>query len=230
MSKVQKYLATLILLICSSLCCFSQTLQVPNFKKIKHNIDTLELTTYVDIKGIDVNNKYFSDTVFTPKLYDTISYMITNLLKNKYHLKQVSNNIKTNRIINRDFNTLFSNINMLGNSIPDIELPDSLFQIENHSRYSLITIFVGYYRTTEKVRKDSKDLMPSSLAVGLLSLGSLMVYQVNPAYLAMRIIVYDRIEKRVLYYNAGSLPGFNKVDYYRIKELIVNNFKTIYYK
>lgn len=234
MRKIQRNVTTAILLISFSLYCFSQGLvrQVTNFKKIKHTIDTLVIIpSYVDIKGIDVNNKLFSDTVFSPKLCDTVSFLISNLLKNKYHLKHVSGDKRINNIIKRDFNKLFNDINISGNSMPNIELPDSIFQTDiNNSRYSLITIFVGLYRTSEKVRKDAKESLPASLAVGILSLGSLMLIPTNPSYLAMRIILYDRIEKRVLYYKTDYMPGFNRVDFYNINQFIMKNFKTIYYK
>jgi len=234
MRNIHRNITTTILLICLSLYCNSQTIvkKVTNFRNIKHNIDTLViLPSFVDIKSIGGDDKLYSDTVFSAKLSDTITYMIKDLLKKKYHLKRISGSKYINTITEKEFNKLFDNLDMSVDSIPHIEFPDSIFQTnDNRSRYCLFTVCNGVYISAEKRKKDIKEALPTTIAVGILSLGTVICIPANLANLTMRIILYDRVDKRVIYYKADMMPAFNKVDFYLINQFVLNNFKTIYCK
>lgn len=234
MKEIYRYATTIMLLVCFSSYsnCQITVKKVTGFKKLIHNIDTLAIIpSFVNIRAIGADNKLYSDTVFSLKLSDTITYMISKLLKNKYHLKQEIGNSKIDSNAAHYLNSIIKDLNQSGDLIPDIQFQDSILHVDNNNRrYCLITVFDGLYWTSEKIRKDAKDALPASLAVGVLSLGTVMLVHVIPSYLAMKFLLYDRIDKRILYYKADVMPTLNKVDYWRINQFVINDLKTIYYK
>jgi hypothetical protein len=234
MRRIYRYAITIILLICFSLysSCQITVKKVTGFKKIIQKIDTLAIIpSFVDIRAVGVDNILYSDIVFSPKLSDTITFMISKLLKKKYHLKQETGNSKIDINVAHYFNSIIKDLKQSGNLSPDIQFQDSIMHADNSNcRYCLMTVFTGLYWTNEKIRKEAKDALPGSLAVGILSLGTVMSIQVIPSYLDMKFLLYDRIDKRILYYKADVMPTLNKVDFWRINQFVMNNLKTIYYK
>lgn len=241
MSNINRNGITLILLICFCFHCNSQSrivMKASDFKEKIHTIDTLVLVPpFVDIKSIDVENNQLTDTVYSHKISEDISNMITDLLKKKYSLKKLSGNSTMNSNVVRDFNELFNNLTKSENLYPNVEFPDSIFQAGNNvSRYCLTTIMDGYYCTKEKNRQIAKKVLPASIAVAVLSLGHLYLIPNYPSMLTLRIILYDRIDKRVLFYKTTNLSNdlaavnVSNMGYSELNQLIMNNFKPIYYK
>jgi len=200
---MNRSLITTILLICISTYCNSQSTIVkkaPDFKQVIQNIDTLGLLPpFVDIKSIDADNNFQNDTLTSEKLSEDISNIITDLLKKKYSIKKLSENSALNSNLVNDFNELFNNINKTKSLPTNIEFPDSIFQVGNNtSRYCLTSIINGYYSSKEKVRKDTKKMIPASIAVAVLSLGTFYLVSNSPSIVTLRIILYDRVDKKVL--------------------------------
>ena len=234
MRKTDRFATTILLLICFSLYtnCQITVKKVTGFKKIIHNIDTLAIIpSYADIRAISANNTLYTDTVFSPKLSDTVTCLISKLLKKKYHLKQETGNYNIDINVAHYFNSIINDLNQSRDLNQDIRFQDSIMQVDNNNvRYCLMTVFTGLYRTTEKIRKDAKAALPASLAVGLLSLGTVMLVPANPSYLDMKFLLYDRKDKRIIYYKSDVMPALSKFDYSRINQFVMDNLKTIYYK
>ena len=232
---------TPILLICISTYCNSQSnivKKTTDFKQVIHTIDTLAiLTPFVDIKSIDAENNYLNDTVLSQKLSENISQLIIDLLKKKYSLKKLSGNSTMNNKIIKDFNKLDSHINKSENLLTNIDFPDSIFQAENNtSRYCLTSILNGYYPTKEKMRQNSMKVLPASIAVAVLTLGHFYLIPNNASIVTLRIILYDRVDKRVLFYKSTNLGDdysaiyIPKASYSELNQVVMTNYKPIYYK
>ena len=238
---MNRNIMTAILLICISTYCNSQSTIVkkaPDFKEVLHTIDTLALLTpFVDIKAIDAENNYLNDTVTSQKLSENISNMITDLLKKKYSLKNLPGNSTMNSNVVKDFNVLLNKINKSEKILTNIEFPDSIFQAGNNtSRYCMTSIINGYYSTKEKVRQDTKKALPASIAVAVLTLGHFYLIPQSPSIVTLRIILYDRVDKRVLFYKSANLSDYlsavyiSKVSYSDLNQVIMTNYKPMYYK
>jgi len=238
---MNRNIMTAILLICFSIYCNSQSAIVrktSDFKQVIHTIDTLAiLTPFVDIKTIDEKNNYQNDTVLSQKLSENVSKIITDLLKSKYSIKKLSGNSTMNSNVVKDFNRLDNNINKSENLLTNIEFPDSLFQAGNNtSRYCLTSIINGYYSTKEKIKQDSKKVLPASIAVGVLSLGHFYLIPSNPSVVTLRIILYDRVDKRVLFYKLTNLSDnlstiyIPRASYSELNQVVMTNYKPMYYK
>ena len=232
---------TVILLTCFSIYCSSQTTIVkkaPDFKELIHTMDTLALLTpFVDIKVVDAENNYLNDTVLSQQLSENISKMITDLLKKKYSLKNLSGNSTMNSNVVKDFNDLDISINKSENLPTNIEFPDSIFQAGNNtSRYSLTSIINGYYSTKEKMRQDSKKVLPASIAVAVLTLGHFYLIPSNPSIVTLRIILYDRVDKRILFYKSTNLSDnisaiyIPRASYSELNQVVMTHYKPMYYK
>lgn len=241
MREMNRNIMTAILLICFSTYCNSQSTiekRSPDFKQVIHTIDTLALLTpFVDIKSIDAENNYQNDTVLSQKLSENISKMITDLLKKKYSLKNLSGNSTMNSNVTIDFNKLDNNINKSENLQPNIEFPDSIFQAGNNTtRYCLTSIINGYYPTKEKIRQNSKKVLPASIAVAVLTLGNFYLVPNNQSIVTLRIILYDRVDKRVLFYKTTNLSDIYssiyipRANYSDLNQLIMIKYKPLYYK
>lgn len=236
---MNKKIMTAVLLIFISAYCNSQSRVVKkthDFKQVIKTIDTLAiLTPFVDMKCIDEENNYQNDTILSQELSENTSKIVTNLLKNKYLLKDLSGNSIMNSKILSDFNNLDSKINLSKNSLPDIEFPDSIFQTKNNtSRYCLISIMNGYYPSKEKIRQESKKALPVTIAVAVLTLGHFFVIPGTPSITTLRIILYDRVDKRVLFYKSTNLGGLTTdiptASYSALNQEIIVEYKPIYYK
>lgn len=241
MRQMNRNIMTAILLICISTYCNSQSTIVkkaPDFKQVIHTIDTLAiLTPFVDIKTIDEKNNYQNDTVLSQKLSENVSKMITDLLKKKYSLKKLSGNSTMNSNVVKDFNELDNNINKSENLLTNTEFPDSIFQVGNNtSRYCLTSIINGYYSTKEKIKQDSKKVLPASIAVAVLTLGHFYLIPNNPSVVTLRIILYDRVDKRVLFYKSTNLSDnlstiyIPRASYSELNQVVMTNYKPMYYK
>jgi len=239
--EMNRNIMTTILLICISTYCNSQSTIVkksPDFKQVVHTIDTLAiLTPFVDIKSIDAENNYHNDTVLSQKLSENTSKIITDLLKKKYSLKNISGNSTMNSNVVKDFNELDNNINKSENLLPNIEFPDSIFQAGNNtSRYCLTSIINGYYPSKEKIRQDTKKALPATIAVAILTLGHFYLVPNNPSIVTLRIILYDRVDKRVLFYKSTNLCDnystiyIPKASYSDLNQVLIVKYKPIYYK
>lgn len=241
MRKMNRNIMTAILLICMSTYCNSQSTIVkkaPDFKQVIHTMDTLALLPpFVDIKIIDAENNYLNDTVLSQKLSENISKMITDLLKKKYSLKNLSGNSNMNTNVVKDFNELDNNINKSENLPTNIEFPDSIFQAGNNtSRYCLTSIINGYYPSKEKTRQVAKKVLPVSIAVAVLSLGHFYLIPQSPSIVTLRIILYDRVDKRVLFYKSTNLSDnyssiyVPRASYSELNQAVIVKYKPIYYK
>lgn len=236
---MNKKITTVVLLISISAYCNSQSRvlkKTHDFKQVLKTIDTLAiLTLFVDMKCIDEENNYQNDTILSQELSENTSKIVTNLLKNKYLLKNLSGNSIMNSEILNDFNSLDSKINKSKNSLPDIEFPDSIFQTSNNSsRYCLISIMNGYYPSKEKIRQESKKALTVTIAVAVLTLGHFFVISGTPSITTLRIILYDRVDKRVLFYKSTNLGGLTTdiptASYSALNQTIIVEYKPIYYK
>ena len=241
MIQMNRNLMTAILLICISTYCHSQSTIVkkaPDSKQVIHTMDTLALLPpFVDIKIIDEKNNYLNDTVLSPKLSENISKMITDLLKKKYSLKNLSGNSTMNSNVVKDFNELDNNIYKSENLLTNIEFPDSIFKAGNNtSRYCMTSIINGYYYTKEKLRQDAKKVLPASIAVAVLTLGHFYLVPNNPSVVTLRIILYDRVDKRVLFYKSTNLCNnlsaiyIPRASYSELNQVIMTSYKPMYYK
>jgi len=206
---MNRTIMTTVLLFFIIANCDSQPIvkKTPDFKQVIKTIDTLAiLSPFVDMKCVDVKNNYQNDTILSQELSENTSKIVTNLLKNKYSLKNLSGNCIMNSKILNDFNNLDTKINESKNSLPNIEMPDSIFQAENNtSRYCLISIINGYYPSKEKIMSDSKKALTVAIVVGVLTLGNYFVVPSIPSLSTLRIILYDRVDKRVLFYKSTNL-------------------------
>lgn len=236
---MNRTIMTTVLLFFIIAYCVSQAIVVkktPDFKQVIKTIDTLAiLSPFVDMKCVDEKNNYQNDTILSQELSENTSKIVTNLLKNKYSLKNLSGNCIMNSKILNDFNNLDTKINESKNSLPNIEMPDSIFQAGNNtSRYCLISIINGYYPSKEKIIRDSKKALPVTIAVAVLTLGHFFVIPGTPSITTLRIILYDRVDKRVLFYKSTNLGGLTTdiptASYSALNQEIIVEYKSIYYK
>lgn len=231
-------LTTALLFLIVAYCDSQPTVvkKTPDFKQVIKTIDTLAiLAPFVDMKCVDVNNNYQNDTILSRELSDNTSKIVTNLLKNKYSLKNLSGNCIMNSKVLYDFSNLETKINESNNSLPNIELPDSIFQTGNNaSRYCLINIINGYYPSKEKIIKDSKKALTVTIAVAVLTLGHYFVIPGIPSFSTLRIILYDRVDKKVLFYKSTNLGtttiDISEASYSVLNQVLIVKYKPIYYK
>jgi len=236
---MNRTIMTTVLLFFIIAYCDSQPTVVkktPDFKQVIKTIDTLAiLSPFVDMKCVDVKNNYQNDTILSQELSENTSKIVTNLLKNKYSLKNLSGNCIMNSKILNDFNNLDTKINESKNSLPNIEMPDSIFKAGNKtSRYCLISIINGYYPSKEKIISDSKKALTVAIAVGVLTLGNYFVIPSIPSLSTLRIILYDRVDKRVLFYKSTNLGtttiDISEASYSVLNQVLIVKYKPIYYK
>ena len=206
---------------------------IADFDIVKKDIDTLTIIpTFVDIKAIQIDGKTCNDTIFDEKVSDTISSIITDLLDTKYSIKKINNRNKINATIANDFNELFYRLNNSRKIITDISIPTSIINSFKYSktRYCIITYYGGVYTTSERIKQNNNEVLPTSIAVAMLTLGSVYVVPSNQNKTIIRVLLYDNREKKVLYYNSSFGNGVHPISISTIKEYIYKNLKSIYYK
>ena len=234
MKSITRLRLILLLLFSTVIYSYGQRLEkkVPNFKDIIHNIDTLDiLPPYVDIKVVYSENKISQDSAYSLKLSDTLTYMISKLLNKKYHLHRLPKENRVSRKFLKDINPLLYKLDNTNSVLPDIELEDSIVKMDNSkSRYSLITVFNGYYVSLEKRNKDALEMLPQSILVGVLSLGTLTVVPNEQSLFTGKFILYDNVKKRVLFYKTDFRPDLHNVGFYMYNQIVMDNLKGLYYK
>jgi len=116
----------------------------------------------------------------------------------KYHIKKLDEYSKINNHVAKDLNNVYYKLNNSKKIIPDIEIPNSIFEMihDSSNRYFIITFVGGLHKSDERIAKDERDILPTSIAVALFSLGNIYFVASNPASSTMRLILYDRIKKR----------------------------------
>ena len=221
-----------------SICCFSNTnaqlysYNANDFKTIIHSIDTIGLlnpTVYIVSK--DQNNYCLVDTTISCKTSDTLRYSVTNLLRKKYTIQKVANStIPTDSSI-KTINTFINNIEKNTTLDKEIIIPTEIYNFDQSTyRYNLINIIAGMYSTKEFRKKQEKEMMPKTIAVGLLSLGMIMITPNDPSYAVLKIILYDKVEHRILYYRSVPTSPVIASEYRLLNDVVMRNFKSLYYK
>lgn len=207
--------------------------RVADFKTIKKNIDTLVvLPSFVDIKIIDVDKKIFNDTIYEKVASKLISDEVNNLLKGKYSIHIAEGQSMLTNVINSDLNVLLSKLDQSKRIIPNIEIENSIIKLTNDNvhRYYAINIFSGLYKTKARLKQEEKELLPKSIAVTILTLGNAYLAPNSVSYSIMRTIIFDKKERKVLLYKYSSEMGAHPKSNDIIKNYILKNYKTIYYK
>jgi hypothetical protein len=238
---MNRKIITILFFLCVGTYSYSQSTvekKALDFKSVIHSIDTLALLTpIVDIKSFDIENHFHNDTMASESLSVATAKVVKNLLKNKYSLMSISGNYNANRNVVKTINDVLSKINKSENLSPNIELPDSMFNSDNNtSRYCLTNIINGYYPTKEKKWQITQKALPEMFIVSLLSLGTVMVMPNVQPIVLLRIILYDRVDRRVLYYKETNLCDNNhtislpKVYYDELNPIVVTKYKSLYYK
>lgn len=227
-----KILRFLIVIIVVSYGCQAGK-RVSDFKEVKQSIDTISIIpAFIEIKEIGLGDKITIDTLFSREMSDSISNKISQFLFKKYQIKKYEGYSSINNDVANDLNQVYYELDNSKKIIPDIEIPNSIFQNSKNynDRYCIITFVGGLYKTDERIAKDEKDILPASIAVAVLSLGHVYLVPSNPASSTMRLILYDKVMKKVLYYKKSTQNGIYPTNISTIDGFIYENLKGIYYK
>ena len=206
--------------------------QVENFKKIKKTIDTLAvLPSLVEVIVIDVNDKTFNDTTCETKISKSITKEINNLLTDKYTIISKENQTKYSDGVVSDIEKLLNELQNSKKRISNIEIGDSLLRLtDDKNRYYTICIFSGVYKTSQRIKHDKREILPKSIAVGLISLGTISLKPAISQYSIFKTIVFDRESKKVLFYSQAYGNEVHPKNTSMIKDFIMKCYKKIYYK
>jgi len=227
-------LFTLMFLIIAIQLSFGQNRrQVADFKVIRKSIDSLLIIpTYVDIKAIDSDNLILGDTLFAKESSDKISRDIKSLLDNKYVIQLSKGNYKLSPELETDLRDLYGEISESEKTISNISIPNTIIALVKNSkqRYCVLNFYGGHYKTKARIKQEEKELLPKSIGVAILTLGSVYLTPASGNLSIMKTILFDKIDRKLIFYKESSIAGSNPRSYVNIVNYISSNFKPLYYK
>ena len=229
-ASIKALLLFLVLFLCYK--CQSGK-KVADFKTIKHNIDSLVIIpSFIDIIAIGLNDSLIKDTVINNELSDTISSKIQTLLHKKYAIETIKGHNQISNEISSDLNELFLRLDYSKSTISNIEIPNSIIETANSAkqRYCIITFYGGAYKTRERERHDNLRMLTTGLAVAILTNGNYYLTSSDPSISIMRVVLFDKIKKRVLFYKVYVLDKNDPTNISTINHFVLMNFQSIYYK
>ncbi|MGV8829875.1 MAG: hypothetical protein ACWA6U_16320 [Breznakibacter sp.] len=224
---------TLILMFTFSLCKSQKIKQIKEFKTIKKSIENLAIIpVFVNIKAIDKDKLVINDTIFAKESSDSISNVIYNLLNKKYSIHILKGYSTLSKEYESEFMELFNKLNKSDKYISNIEVPKAIIQRveKEESRYCVINFLDGVYKTQARIKQEEKELLPTTIAVAIFSLGNAYVTPSKGNFSVMRTIVFDKTDGKVMFYKYSSELGAHPKNYNTIENYIKGNFKSLYYK
>lgn len=227
------YCTALLIIMAISFSLGQKKKQTSEFNSIKKKIETLNIIpAFIDIKAIDINKSIINDTVFAMESKDSISSKIYNLLSKKYSIHLLDTNINMTNDIVSELSKLFYELDEADKSITNIEVHELIVGLvqNEESRYCVINFYGGTYKTLARIKQEEKELLSTAIAVAVLTLGSAYVYPTNGFYSIMRTIVFDKIDRKVIFYKYSSIQGANPKSHDTINQYIYKNYKSLYYK
>ena len=204
---------------------------VKDFKTIKKNIDTLViLPSVMDIKYIDIGPTINRDTLFELRASQIISEKVFDLLNEKYKIQIKKNSNSISDKVKFDLDTLINELSY--KSIETIELSNSILELTDNyrPRYYAINIFSGFYKSKAKLNQESNDLLPLNISLALFSCGNVYVHAKTESRSYLKTIIFDKLERRVIYYRHSSELGIHPKRTDTLEKYILKNYKKLYFK
>ena len=222
-----------ILFLCFIFSSFSQhEKHVTNFKSIISTIDTLTIyPTFLDIKFIDVNKKFQSDTTCINNYIFQVNKLSKELLQEKYTINNIDLPFEIDSIKLSKIKEISQIIDTTNKNLNNIIFPKELIigETKNASKYIIINIIEGVYKSDQLIRKEKLELIPTNIALGIISLGTLSIQpQNNYACISRTFLIETNTNQIIYYYSTKSIDHPKSISL--IESIVQKSLKKIYYK